>query len=308
VNCDVNLAEDADPTAAAKALGICRTAKADGVGKDKTWGLVRASYVYPDGTTGGIRGGRGECGTVGAPPNPLSHGVLPLFGAVKPRQGSALVALSSGVARPGSNGGGEGTRPSPEGATMCTHSAPPKGFPVSSYSTCGDIETMPGAVPGAVNANDAIALEVVIRVPTNAAALSFDFDFYTYEYNQYICSFFNDAFVALLYSKAPDVPENHNISFDSQGNPVSVNNAFVEVCTPFTYIGQKDKMEFARLFPCKLGTRELDGTGFERRAATGWLQTRTNVVAGEEITLRFGIWDTQDAILDSTVLLDNFKW
>ena len=29
---------------------------------------------------------------------------------------------------------------------------------------------------------------------------------------------------------------------------------------------------------------------------------------GETITLEFIIWDTGDAILDSSVLLDNFTW
>jgi hypothetical protein len=303
VACDSGLAENGDAVAAARALGICRNAGQGPLGKDRTWGLVRAAYVYPDGTTTALRPGPAQCGQTRDPPNPLSHGVLPLFGVVKPRAGAALVALSSGVARPGENIF-MGLRPSPEGASMCTRSATPPGFPVSAYSTCGDIDK----TDGETTANDSIALEVVVRVPTNAASLSFEFDFYTYEYNQFVCSFFNDAFVALLYSKAAGVPENHNIAFDSQGNPVSVNNGFVEVCSPFTYIGQKGNDRFQRTFPCKLGVKELNGTGFERRAATGWLQTRSNVVPAEEITLRFAIWDAGDEILDSTVLIDNFKW
>jgi hypothetical protein len=65
---------------------------------------------------------------------------------------------------------------------------------------------------------------------------------------------------------------------------------------------------FTREFPCKLGNAELVGTGFEKHAATGWLQTRSNVLPGEELTLRFAIWDAGDAVLDSTVLIDNFTW
>ena len=104
------------------------------------------------------------------------------------------------------------------------------------------------------------------------------------------------------------MPPNHNIAFDSQKNPVTVNNAFVEVCAPWTFVASKGGMLFERPFLCRLGIGELVGTGFERHAATGWLQTRSNVVAGEEITLRFAIWDTGDEVLDSTVLLDNFRW
>jgi hypothetical protein len=304
-NCDTGLPVDGDGVAAARALGICRVARADAQGKERTWGLIRAGYVFPDGSTAALQPGANQCGRLGDPPNALSHGVLPQFGtALKPRQGGALVALSTGIARPGRILLPSNKRASPDGASMCTRSVPPMGFPVSAYSTCGDLQS----VPGQVDARDPIALELVLRVPTNAASLSFDFDFYTFEYHEFICSFFNDAFVALLYSRTPDLPANHNIAFDSQGNPVSVNNGFVEVCAPFTYAGSKGMTPFTRPFPCKLGVAELAGTGFENRAATGWLQTHSNVVPGEEITLRFAIWDSGDEILDSTVLLDNFKW
>jgi hypothetical protein len=175
---------------------------------------------------------------------------------------------------------------------------------VSDYSTCGDL----AAMAGNDEANDAIALELVLRAPTNADGLSFDFDFFTFEYSDYVCSFFNDVFAALLYSKAPRIPSNHNVAFDSQGNPVSVNNGFVEVCDPYTYSGRKEGVPFSREFPCRLGNAELEGTGFERRAATGWLRTRANVLPGEEVTLRLSIWDAGDELLDSTVLLDNLQW
>jgi hypothetical protein len=224
-----------------------------------------------------------------------------------------MVALSSGIARAGVNEI-DPFGSSPEGAEMCTRTRAPMGFPISSEPTCGTPPNrLPGLPPGfpmadSTEANDAIALELVIRVPTNASALSFDFDFHTYEYSEWVCSDYNDHFVALLQSKAPDLPANHNIAFDSQGNPVSVNNGFVEVCDRFTYRGRKNGMPFTREFSCKLGHDELGGTGFEEHAATGWLQTHANVVPGEDITLRFAVWDAGDSILDSTVLVDNFTW
>jgi hypothetical protein len=46
----------------------------------------------------------------------------------------------------------------------------------------------------------------------------------------------------------------------------------------------------------------------ENHAATGWLQTHANIVPGEELTLRFAIWDAGDDALDSTVLIDNVVW
>jgi hypothetical protein len=317
-DCEAGLPLDGDATAAAKAIGICRVASGgvpgqpSATGNPRAWGLLKASYVFPDGSTaslagaGGFLGIGGTCGKAGTPPNPLSHGVLPLFGKMlKPRRGPAMAALSSGIARSGVTDiqpFGE----SPSSAEMCTRSRAPMGFPVSSEPTCGDTRSL--GISDATDANDGIALELVLRVPTNASALSFDFNFHTYEYSDYICSEYNDHFVVLLKSKAPDLPANQNIAFDSQSNPVSVNNGFVEVCDPFTYRGRKNGVPFTRQFPCKLGNGELDGTGFEEHAATGWLQTRANVVPGEEVTLRFAIWDAGDAVLDSTVLLDNFTW
>ncbi|MCE9573899.1 MAG: hypothetical protein K8W52_12185 [Deltaproteobacteria bacterium] len=68
------------------------------------------------------------------------------------------------------------------------------------------------------------------------------------------------------------------------------------------------------------GTDLLAGTGFDDPAAgncsadslvggaTGWLTTRGNVVGGETITLRIAIWDTSDGVLDSTAIVDHFRW
>jgi hypothetical protein len=65
-------------------------------------------------------------------------------------------------------------------------------------------------------------------------------------------------------------------------------------------------------YTCPLGRGELAGTGFEgdgdQDGATSWLETKAGVVPGETITIQFVIWNTGDHILQSTVLLDNFKW
>jgi hypothetical protein len=103
-----------------------------------------------------------------------------------------------------------------------------------------------------------------------------------------------------------------NISFDSKGSPINVNSGFFEVCKP----GTSDTG--GKTFACAKGTKELEGTGFwpasdpfigePTNGATGWLETAAPVIPGETITLQFMIWDTGDHVLDSTVLLDDFKW
>ena len=298
--CDTGLNVAGDALAAAKAIGLCRTQQGS------SWGLVSAKWVFPDGTTQSQPGGgflSTNCANGGEPPNPESHGILGSFGnAIKPRDGASLLAMSSGVARSGnqsaSQNGANGT--SPDGAQMCTKSNTPPGFPVASTGC---------AFPPATDttANDGMALELVIKTPTNAHQLSFDFDFYTYEFPNYVCSTYNDFFVALLQTKAPLDPKwNGNISFDSQGNPVSVNNGLVDVCQGPTSAGGKN-------FPCSLGPGEMNGTGFDdsgpsQSAATSWLNTKAGIVPGETITLRFAVWDAGDEVLDTTVLIDNFGW
>jgi hypothetical protein len=77
---------------------------------------------------------------------------------------------------------------------------------------------------------------------------------------------------------------------------------------------------------CPGGDLELGGTGFGltgtwcsvydkkktnssvNGGATGWLTSQAPVKAGETFTLEFMIWDTGDAVLDSSVLIDNFRW
>jgi hypothetical protein len=278
---------------AAKSLGICRVASG------ATWGLVSAKWVAADGTPGHPAAGPfGLPGCAAASfPNPMSHGLLPKFGnVVKPRSGSSLVALSSGVAREGTNPADQGT--SPDSGTMCTQSGVPAGFPKDSPQC--NVQTAQDPF-----GNDPSGLELVIKVPTNAHALSYNIDFYTYEWPGFVCDVYNDFFVALLTSQAPGTPADKNISFDSQGAPVSVNNGLVDVCqAPPGPIGNNGQ----KTFKCSLGPGELGGTGFEQHAATSWLQTTAGVVPGETITLRFAIWDMNDEILDSTILIDNFAW
>jgi hypothetical protein len=155
-------------------------------------------------------------------------------------------------------------------------------------------------------------LKVVIRAPTNANSFGYNFNFFTSEYPEYRCTSYNDAYVA-YYEGSLNTQTNKNISFDSAGNPVSVNNGL------FTVPGGWP--------PQAGGTHaKLNGTGYDGvcpngtysgnvyssnsicGGSTDWLQTTAPVAPGEEITLIFNIWDTGDNKWDSTVLLDNFTW
>jgi hypothetical protein len=265
--CDTGLPiDDADPRDAAKALGLCRTA-AQGTG----FGVTAAAFTRADGTV--IQA-------------TSQFGILSSFGAnVHPKEGSSLFVLSSGRARTPSQAGACG------GAT-CTGTgsgtAPP-GFPQQN-PRC----------PGSTAINDDVALKLTLRAPANALGFAFAFKFYSFEYPDWVCSAFNDQFVVLM-DPPPQGSVNGNIVFDSMHNPVSVNNAFFEVCQAIPN------------YPCPLGTTDLVGTGFDTWGAkpaggTGWLQASAPVQGGQEFTLRFILWDAGDQAYDSTVLLDQFRW
>ncbi len=260
----------ANPQDAARAMGICNFTTPGEV----NWGVLEAKYVKADGTPG---------------INDISHGMLDGFGPnVKPQEGMRLFVLSSGTARQPSDAGYQ----SPGGYDTGITGFAPAGFPKDS-SACS-IQT----------ANDKttynpVGLELKIRVPTNAKSFKYLFNFYTFEFPVFVCKIYNDFFIA-LQNPAPPNAVDSNISFDTQGNPVSVNNGFLEVCSPQNAGGKN--------FPCSLGTGQLQGTGFEGHAATGWLETVSPVTPGSVITLRFAIWDMGDEILDSTVLIDKFQF
>lgn len=275
--CDGSIAVDsADAMDGARAMGLCKVS--DGT----SWGVVDAQWVQSDGIplSGLLLDGKG---------------MLSNFGPVAPREGGQILVLSSGAARdPGDPG-----YQAPSGYQKdydifdpigSAHGAP-AGYPKESPAC-------PGVITG--DPYDSAGLSVRIKTPTDAKSLSFNVNFYTFEFPNYICDIYNDFFVAMMTPKPAALPDG-NISFDPDGNTISVNAGFLDVCTPQVAGGKN--------FACGQGIGDLAGTGFEGAAATGWLETKAPIEApGSEITLLFAIWDSGDAVLDSTVLIDNFKF
>jgi hypothetical protein len=299
-SCDTGLPIDStDAMNAARAIGLCTMTDES----SNRWGVISARFTRADGN--------------GPMDGDLQSGILPQFGVVGPQEGSTMLALSSGIARaPGqadytSECDMFGTTQIIFGEEFPIPPDPtpfPPGFPVESPS-CSDVTTGP--------VYNAAALEVRVRVPSNARSLYFRSNFYTYEYPDYICSEFNDFFVTLMQPR-PEGLANDNIVFDADGNLVSVNTSLLQVCEPGNHGG--------RNFDCPLGAAQLSQTGFDGtqecgsgevfgmpvgqspRAATGWLRTIAPVRGGEIIILRFTVWDSGDPDLDSTVLIDGFGW
>ncbi|MRG96259.1 choice-of-anchor L domain-containing protein [Polyangium spumosum] len=279
--CDEELAnDDADPFHAARAIELCTVAESP-----DDPGLHEARWVLPDGA---------PIPTGYDVQYALGHGLYEAFGPnVSPRAGKRMLALSSGAAR---RPGEPGYLPPNAGYAKGYAHAAPEGFPKPSPACPGSTTGQP---------HDGVALEVTLRAPNGAVGFAFEFSYYTAEFPIFACTTFNDAFVALL-SPTPPGQTDGNISFDGVGNVISVNNVFLEVCTcqdgPPCSAG-------GTLYPCSLGPSALLGTGYEtQHGATGWLTTRAPMQGGELFTLRFAVYDSGDAVLDSATLVDHFRW
>jgi hypothetical protein len=287
----------------AKAIGVCD-------------GLVKAEFT------------RGYNRTDA--PQAEQHGVLTKFGnVIKPREGAKLGVLSTGYAREYDGTGGTEPFGGEEvvGATGVSHGKDWYNFGRADATKKGNGTVPPGfpkpasGCQQAPQTNDVINLKLTLKAPADVSGFKFDFNFYSGEWPAYICSPFNDGFIAYLTSKGLT----DNVSFDAKKNPVSVNNGFFDRCTPNvqTGCGEGGTKSTSQ---CPGGADELGGTGFGvlgkwcspyqgggnqtsvNGGATGWLTTQAPISGGEEFTIEFMIWDTGDAILDSSVLIDNFRW
>jgi hypothetical protein len=295
--CDTGLTlTDTDPMSAAKAIGLCQVASPDSVAKGQpgwAWGVVSATYARANGAAYSSPG--------------LQTGIMPTFGTnVNPQEGQNLLVLSSGHARTPGQPGACGN----DGCSSHNGAGKPPGFP-SAVPGCGGGPNVP--------IEDDIALLLQLRAPTNATGYSFKFKFYSFEFPEYVCSQFNDEFIALV-NPPPMGSQNGNISFDSNNNPVSVNIGFFDVCN--TQNTQSQWTAFSGCSPCPplpsplcpSGTNDLVGTGFDDvwssnwGGATSWLESQAPIGGGEEFSVQFTIWDASDHILDSTVVLDGFQW
>ena len=307
--CDQGLAVDS--TAAgdfAKAMGLCQTATG---ASDPKWGVVSSGYYA------------GHVST--ASPNAGQHGLLTQFGAViVPREGSSLGVLSSGWGREWDDQSLTSCTPDMFGLTA------PGCFKIGVTMQQGSGDVPAGYPKATANcpvdskANDVINFKMQIKVPLNAQGFTFDFDFQTGEWPEYVCSPFNDSFIAYLSSQAFNGGTPENVSFDMNNDPVGVNSGFFDRCTANQQTGCEGGS--ATMPPvlatstCPGGTSELQNTGFYNLGtycndtqsvgggATGWLTTSAPAKPGEVMTIEFIIWDTGDHAYDSSVLLDHFAW
>ncbi|MBO4711863.1 choice-of-anchor L domain-containing protein [bacterium] len=296
--CDANIMQDTtNPMDMAQSIDLCPAAN------EKRFGVLTAKLLFPDGTEGEIPA--------------QQHAVLTGYGNVlKPKAGNSFLAFSTGKVLAGQsefeidNGTSSG--------------APADWLQANGGESFPDSPACNGLLnqsdPGKPPLNDPVMFELTIRAPKNAAAFGVGVYYISSEFPTYVCQY-NDFFVMLLDSTFTSTdptlqnPADKNIAMDSLGNPLGINLAksgLFNVCCP------------RNAYPSCQGDEELKGTPFtpnqcpsgvigavnmeNAHGATGWLEVRGNIVPGEEFKLRMAIWDTNDHVLDSMVLIDNFQW
>lgn len=135
----------------------------------------------------------------------------------------------------------------------------PGGFASTDFGTLG------------TPAGDLVRLTLNFTVPAGYNCLSFDFEFFSEEYPDFVGSSYNDYFKAYLNGT--------NISFDGASNEISINNNY-----------------FYGLLPPNI----FNG-------ATPKLITTAPVTEGSNITMVFAVADEGDGIYDSAVFIDRFR-
>jgi hypothetical protein len=304
-SCDNGLASNSSvPADYAKAMDLCRTAAQYAPLPERGWGVISAELLRVDGT--------------GAPADG-ARAIRPSFGTNNlPGFGNAMTVLSTGRAAATGQ-----TNPAflafQPGADNAIQSA----FPTDWLAANGGVPPVAPGCPAASGtaAHDPVMLKLRIRVPSNARSFSVRTRFFSAEYPEWVCSTYNDYFLVLLdsaHAGALPNPVDKNLSYDVYGSPVGVNSGMFDACVPGATGCSGDVDGYNS---CALGTFYLLGTGFDTSDAnvcgvstgrvgggTEWFDVRGNVVPGEIAELRFALWETGDGIIDSVVLLDDFRW
>jgi hypothetical protein len=232
--------------------------------------------------------------TVG-PSDPAARATVPSFGVVQKLEGAGMAFISNGDATtqagytpdPGTSFPKSNTYMSPYGNGVAL---PPK-------SSCGSAP--------AGTANDYTELAVDLTIPDNVKSFSFQFQFFSAEYPEFVCTEYNDRFLVIV----DDGTTKQNVAFDSANNTISVDSGFFTVCENWALNSNTQH--------CTTPVTAIAGTGYDVDdpivgnkigGSTGWLTTTVPVTPKQKLKLSFIVYDEGDHRLDSSVLIDNFQW
>lgn len=137
--------------------------------------------------------------------------------------------------------------------------------------------------------NDLTQVTLELRPPSTARCVAFDFLFLSEEYPEYVGSRYNDVFTAevgesFFTMQGNQVVAPHNVAYDEAGNLISVN----------TVLGLTTAPDVTR----------MNGATTPLVAVA---PVQPDLTSGT-VTLILTVQDIGDSILDSAVLVDDFRW
>ncbi len=238
------------------------------VGKTSAAFQCGADFCYP-----GLVSSVGVAAPQGDPVNDMWEAAL-MYGtagtALVPKGGSSLVYMATGY--PYSQGHDDQMPPN-----TCTPD------PFTSATAC-----------------DVVQADVVLTAPAGAVGFSVDFVFMSREWTAQGQPY-NDKFYLILTAPLTTLGAPQVVNYVECVNPGKY-TAFTKDGKAWCYIGALADLQE----PVNAPVTPITGTNFA--TSTGWMRTSWPIQAGEKFQLKFHLQDTNDARLDSALVIDNFQW
>src|SRR5690606_11153886 len=129
--------------------------------------------------------------------NSLQRAIMQRFGNNNvPLYGDRMAGFSSGTARDRDDSGFRNPSGQHGSYDANTYAKPPNGFPKNAQGC-----------PNGTAAYDSCGLKLKVRAPTNAESFSYSFNFFTTEYAEWVCTSFNDSYIALYTGSANPIAD-----------------------------------------------------------------------------------------------------
>ncbi|MDD5306589.1 MAG: choice-of-anchor L domain-containing protein [Deltaproteobacteria bacterium] len=176
---------------------------------------------------------------------------------------------------------------------------------------------------------NAMEWSIVLKAPKKARGFSFNYVFFSEEYDDFVGTSYNDKFYVFLESESTNGGKKTIINFTSCRQPALYNDflcpsdaTYCEPKEPYCYIAINSAYSDCCWYnncPNPQPKTDIAGTGFECAASsaddglahgssTGWLKTSWPIRPEEQFKLTFHVHDTNDGSYDSEVILDNFHF
>jgi len=235
--------------------------------------------------------------------NPLGYGAYPTWGALAP-----LVTTVPGDGLPSENCAFVILANGP------AHSSQPQDTVAGDLGITNAIDPAPAALQDGAEIHDLEQLIITVQVPGNAQGFSFDHQLLSAEYPEYVCSEFKDTFYVLVEGEPQlDSGARTNVAWDLVGSELTINSGTMQQAPAWTVDITGTGYEAADTFVACNQTPTPTCTPPNPcppyiGSTTGWLRTRVPATGGAIVTLTFSIHDEGDGIIDTAVVIDNFRW